>query len=70
MGEGVKASDQTPHPRPQTSGTSTPRLHSFSRLRPAPSSHFLTPSPTPGLITFREKWSKMLQPWVLRIAMA
>lgn len=27
-------------------------------------------APTPDPITFREKWSKMLQPWVLRMAMA
>lgn len=48
--------------------TPTRSLGSFSCLRPALDSHSLTPTRDP--VTFREKWSKMLQPWVLRMAMA
>lgn len=45
-------------------GSSHPPLFS---LFPAPTKH---PQHPHGPITFREKWSKILQPWVLRMAMA
>lgn len=65
-GVDVTASHQTPHPTPDPEDPLP--LGSFSLLGPAPGSHSLTPTLSP--ITFREKWSKMLQPWVLRMAMA
>lgn len=60
------ASCQTPPPVP---GLEEPApIVPFSCFEPTPGSHPL--APTRGPITFREKWSKMLQPWVLRMAMA